>query len=47
MVFNKDFEKCDTEIETYGSIDNGKLKRPQEYDDGGIFIIDDLNKKNE
>ena len=42
-VNNKDFEKSDTEIETYESID--ELKFPQEYDDGGIIILDDLNEK--
>ena len=39
----KDFEKSDTEKETYESI--GELKYPQEYDDGGIIITDDLNEK--
>ena len=43
IVNNKDFEKSDTEIETYESID--ELKFPQEYDDGGIIILDDLNEK--
>ena len=40
---NRDFEKSDTEIETYESIE--ELKFPQEYDDGGIIILDDLNEK--
>ena len=40
---NKDFEKSDTEIETYDSIED--LKFPQEYDDGGIIILEDLNEK--
>ena len=40
IVNNKDFEKSDTEIETYVSI--GELEFPQEYDDGGIIILDDL-----
>ena len=40
---NKDFEKSDTEIETYESI--VELKFPEEYDDGGIIILDDLNEK--
>ena len=40
---NKDFEKTNTEIETYESIE--ELKLPQEYDDGGIIILDDLNEK--
>ena len=43
MVKNKDFEKSDTEIEIYKSID--ELKFPQEYDDGGIIKLDDLNEK--
>ena len=43
-VNKKDFEKSDTEIETYESIE--ELKFFQEYDDGGIFILDDLNEKN-
>ena len=43
IVNNKDFEKSDTEIETYESIE--ELKFPQEYDDGGIIILDDLNEK--
>ena len=43
IVNNKDFEKSDTEIETYESIE--KVKFPQEYDDGGIIILDDLNEK--
>ena len=40
VVNNKDFEKSDTEIETYE-----ELKFPQEYDDGGIIILGDLNEK--
>ena len=40
---NKDFEKSDTEIETKESIE--ELKYPQEYEDGGIVILDDLNEK--
>ena len=43
IVHNKDFETSDTEIETYESIE--ELKFPQEYDDGGIIILDDLNEK--
>ena len=43
LVNNKDFEKSNTEIETYESIE--ELKFPQEYDDGGIIILDDLNEK--
>ena len=40
IVNHKNFEKSDTEIETYESIE--ELKFPQEYD-GGIIILDDLN----
>ena len=43
IINNKDFEKSHTEIETYESIE--ELKFPQEYDDGGIIILDDLNEK--
>ena len=43
IVNNKDFEKSDTETETYESLED--LKFPQEYDDGGIIISDDPNEK--
>ena len=43
LVNNKDFEKSNTGIETYESIE--ELKFPQEYNDGGIIILDDLNEK--
>ena len=43
IVNNKDFEKSDTELETYESIE--ELKYPQQYDNGGIIILDDLNEK--
>ena len=42
-VNNKDFEKTDTEIETYESIE--ELKFPQEYEKNSIIILDDLNQK--
>ena len=42
IVNNKDFEKSNTEIETYESIE--QLKFPQEYDEG-IIILADLNEK--
>ena len=42
VINNKDFEKSDTEIDTYESIE--ELKFPQEYDEG-IIILDDLNEK--
>ena len=43
VVINEYFEKFDTKIETFESIE--ELKFPQEYDDGGIIILDDLNEK--
>ena len=43
IVNNKDFEKTDTELKTYESIE--ELKFPQEYQDDGIVILDDLNEK--
>ena len=42
-VNDRDFEKSDIEIETYESIK--KLKYPQDYKDGGIIILDDLNEE--
>ena len=42
-VNNKDFEKSDSEKETYESTE--ELKFPQEYEDGGIIILDELNEK--
>ena len=39
----KDFEKSNTERETFENIE--ELKFPQEYDDGGVIILDDLNEK--
>ena len=43
IVKKKDFENSNTEIETYESIE--ELKVPQEHDDSGIFIENDLNEK--
>ena len=43
IVNHKDFEKSDTEIETYESIE--ELKFPQEYEKNSIIILDDLNEK--
>ena len=43
IVNNKDFQKSKTETETYESIE--ELGFPQEYDDRGIIILDDLNEK--
>ena len=42
IVINEDFEKSDFGIETYESIE--ELKFPQEYEHGGIIILDDLNE---
>ena len=43
IVNNKDFQKFDTEIETYENIED--LKFPQGYENTSIFILDDLNQK--
>ena len=43
IVNKKDFEKSDIVIETYDSIE--ELKLPQEYENDGIMILDDLNGK--
>ena len=43
LVNNKDFEKSDTEIETFDNIE--ELKLPQEYENNSITILDDLNRK--
>ena len=43
IVNNKDYKKSDTEIESYESIE--EIKFHQEYEDGGIIILDDLNEK--
>ena len=43
LVNNKDFEKSDTEIETFESIEN--LKFPQECENNSIIMLDDLNQK--
>ena len=42
LVNNKDFQKSDTETETYESIE--ELKFPQEYENNSITILDDLNE---
>ena len=44
LLNNKDFEKSDTEIETYESIE--ELKFPQGNDDWGNIVLDDLNEKD-
>ena len=43
IVNNKDFQKSDTEIETFDNID--ELNFPQEYENISIIILDDLNQK--
>ena len=43
IVNNKDFEKLDTEIETFDKKE--ELKFPQEYENNSIIILDDLNEK--
>ena len=43
IVNNKDFQKSDTEIETFHNIE--ELKYPQEYENNSIIILDDLNQK--
>ena len=43
VINNKDFQKSDTEIETFNNIE--ELKYPQEYENNSIIILDDLNQK--
>ena len=43
VINHEDFEKSNTELETYDTIE--ELKYPQEYEDGGNIILDDLNEK--
>ena len=43
IVRNKDFEKSNTEIETYESI--AEFKYSQEFENNGVIILDDLNEK--
>ena len=43
IVNNKNFEKSNTETETYESIED--LKFPQKYENNSIIILDDLNQK--
>ena len=43
IVNNKDFEKSDTEIETFDNIE--ELRFPQEYENNSFIILDDLNEK--
>ena len=39
----EDFEKSDTEIETFHNVE--ELQKPQVYDDEGIIILDNLKEK--
>ena len=43
IVNNKDFEKSNTEIETFDNIE--ELRFPQEYENNSIIILHDLNEK--
>ena len=43
VVNHKNFEKSDTEIETFESKE--ELHFPQEFEDGGIIVLDDLNAR--
>ena len=43
IVNNKDFQKCNTEIETFDNIE--ELKFPQEYENNSIIILDYFNQK--
>ena len=43
VINNKDFEKSNTEIETFDKIE--ELRFPQEYENNSIIILDDLNQK--
>ena len=43
IVNNKDIERSPREIETDDSIE--QLKSPQEFEEGRIIILDDLNEK--
>ena len=43
LVNNKDFEKSDTELETFDSTE--EMKYPQEYENNSVIILDDLNEK--
>ena len=43
MVIDKDFESSQTEVENFESKED--LKHPEEYEDGGMNIPDDLNRE--
>ena len=43
VIKNKDFQKSNTEIESFDNIEN--LKFPQEFENNSIIILDDINQK--
>ena len=43
VINHEDFKKSDIDIEAYDSIE--MLKYPQEYEDDGISLLDDLGEK--
>ena len=43
VINNKDFQKSNTEIETFDNIE--ELKFPQDYENNSIIMLDDLNQK--
>ena len=43
VFINEDFEKSGTELETFDTIE--ELKFPQDLEDGGIIILEDLGEK--
>ena len=43
IVNDKNFEKIDTEVETYAKLDESKFL--QEHEDGDIFSLDALNER--
>ena len=43
VINNKDFQKSDTEIETFDNIE--ELRYPQQDENNSIIILDDLNEK--
>ena len=45
LVNDKDFEKSETEIKTFISIE--ELKFSQDSKNGGVLIVDDLKEKNQ
>ena len=43
IVKDKDFQKSETGLETYESVE--EVKHPQEEEDGGLVMLNDLNEK--